>query len=76
MSDRLSNPDTLAATSAKVGSAPYRPVHLASLTPRLETGAEGTIHLSSTEPLGPYERRATDRLVCWATHAPGRDFLA
>ncbi len=55
---------------------PYRPVRLGPLTPVVERSRDGTIRIRVSESLGPYEARATDRLVHWARTAPNRDFLA
>jgi feruloyl-CoA synthase len=41
-----------------------------------EDGADGTIYVRSTDPLGPYARRITDTLMHWANAAPDRIFMA
>ena len=56
-------------------AVPYRPVRLGTLTPHLEPSADGSMRLRSLEALAPFERRATDRLVRWATTTPDRVFL-
>lgn len=38
--------------------------------------ADGTIYIDSTETLGPYPERLTERLHHWATVAPDRRYLA
>jgi feruloyl-CoA synthase len=58
-------------------SARYRPVSLGgSLSAQFETRADGAIIVTSTEPLGPYPRRLTDRLLHWAAVAPERSLAA
>ncbi|MBX3619790.1 MAG: feruloyl-CoA synthase [Rhizobacter sp.] len=42
----------------------------------LETRADGIKVLRSTEALGPYPERITDKLVQWAAEAPERTFVA
>ncbi|HET7793802.1 MAG TPA: feruloyl-CoA synthase [Rhizobacter sp.] len=42
----------------------------------LETRADGICLLRSTEPLGAYPERITDRLEQWAREAPDRTFVA
>ncbi len=42
----------------------------------LETRADGLQVLRSTEPLGDYPARLTDRLEHWAGEVPGRTFVA
>jgi feruloyl-CoA synthase len=61
-----------------VSAAPrYRAVALGgSLTATLAPRADGAALLVSTEPLGPYPPRLTDRLLHWAEHAPDRTLAA
>jgi feruloyl-CoA synthase len=59
-----------------VSSHPYRHVSLGDLTPRVERRDDGSLRLTAREPLGPYPRRLTDRLVHWAAAAPDRTLLA
>ncbi len=55
----------------------YREVALGgSLTATLAPRADGAALLVSTEPLRPYPRRLTDRLLHWAEHAPDRTLAA
>ncbi|MDE2565526.1 MAG: feruloyl-CoA synthase [Burkholderiales bacterium] len=42
----------------------------------IEPQADGSLRLRSTEPLGEYPQRLTDRLVHWAQAAPERTFAA
>ena len=46
------------------------------LHPLLQTHADGTLRLRSTDALEPYPSRLTDRLEHWATTAPDRVFVA
>ncbi len=56
---------------------PYRPVALGgSLSARIERSDEGVWHVTSTEPLGDYPARLTDRLLHWAVRAPERTLIA
>lgn len=55
---------------------PARPVRLGSTACEVERRADGSTHLRLKEPLQPYPRRYTDRLVHWAQTAPARVFLA
>ncbi len=57
-------------------TAPYRRARLGSLDATVERRDAGTTVVRCVQPLGPYPRRATDRLVHWATAAPDRDVLA
>jgi feruloyl-CoA synthase len=41
-----------------------------------ESAVDGSLHLRSTEPLGPYAARLTDRLERFAAEAPDRVFVA
>ncbi len=55
----------------------YREVALGgSLAATLAPRADGAALLVSTEPLRPYPRRLTDRLLHWAAHAPDRTLAA
>ena len=55
----------------------YRPVALGgSLQARFETRPNGATYVTSTEPLGPYPKRLTDRLLHWAEVAPDRTLVA
>ncbi len=57
--------------------APYRPVRLGgSLTATFEERADGSTIVRSTEPLGDYPRRLTDRFLHWAGVAPDRTVIA
>ena len=58
-------------------AAPYRPVALGgSLQARFTARADGSTLVTSTEPLGPYPARITDRLLHWAAVAPDRTLVA
>jgi feruloyl-CoA synthase len=58
-------------------AAPYRPVALGgSLTARFTERPDGSTLVVSTEALGPYPGRITDRLLHWAAVAPGRTLVA
>jgi feruloyl-CoA synthase len=54
----------------------YRPVRLGDLRPLVERDASGSIRVRAAQPLGPYPRSITDRLVHWAAGAPDRTLLA
>jgi feruloyl-CoA synthase len=56
--------------------APYRPVRLGPVDCEIERRADGSIRMRLKEPLQPYPRRYTDRLVQWATTTPDQVFLA
>ncbi|WP_342451104.1 feruloyl-CoA synthase [Piscinibacter koreensis] len=66
------------ASSAGDGGAPrYRAVALGgSLEARFTRRADGVTYVESTEPLGEYPRRLTDRLLHWAAEAPDRTLVA
>jgi feruloyl-CoA synthase len=58
-------------------AARYRPVALGgSLTAHFDAQADGTTRIVSTEALGPYPDRITDRLLHWARVAPDRTLVA
>ena len=42
----------------------------------MDRRADGTIHISSTQALGPYPEKMTERLEYWASTAPERTFIA
>ena len=55
----------------------YRALPLGgSLTATFTKRADGSTLVSSTEPLGPYPARLTDRLLHWAQVAPERTLVA
>src|SRR5437763_12724849 len=56
--------------------APAHPVRFGSTDCEVRRGADGSVRLRLKEPLQPYPRRYTDRLVHWAASAPDRIFLA
>ncbi|MEJ8575056.1 feruloyl-CoA synthase [Microbaculum marinum] len=58
------------------GSATFRPVALGRRAVDMERRTDGTIRLTSPDPLPDHPRRLTDRLVHWAGEAPERVFLA
>jgi feruloyl-CoA synthase len=55
---------------------PHRPVRLGATDCAVEQRADGSVVMHLREPLQPYPRRYTDRLVQWARDAPERTFLA
>ncbi|UCE30735.1 MAG: feruloyl-CoA synthase [Burkholderiales bacterium] len=58
-------------------SARYRQARLGGcLSAQISRRADGATILRSTEPLGPYPMRLTDRLEHWASEAPDRVFAA
>ena len=64
-------PDTIAA------ALPYRDVHVGGCTEAVaQARPEGGWLLQSTEALGDYPRRMSDRLAHWAEVAPDRCFAA
>jgi feruloyl-CoA synthase len=55
----------------------YRALPLGgSLTATFTKRADGSTLVNSTEPLGPYPKRLTDRLLHWAQVAPDRTLVA
>ena len=57
--------------------ARYRPVALGgSLAARFERRADGSLLVSSAQPLQAYPQRLTDRLLHWAAAAPDRTLVA
>ena len=57
--------------------APYRPVAVGGcLQAEVIDRPDGSRVLRSTEALGPFPARLTDRLEHWAEHAPDRVFMA
>jgi feruloyl-CoA synthase len=66
-----------AAPSTSNGAARYRPLPLGgSLEATLTRRADGATLVVSREPLAPYPRRLTDRLLEWAERAPERTLIA
>jgi len=53
-----------------------RAVRVASLGAIVDRRKNGMIYVTSTQPLGEYPARVTDRLQFWASEAPERVFLA
>ena len=53
-----------------------RPVRLGTIDAVARRGANGVVHLTSSQPLGDYPTRITDCLDRWAREAPDRLFLA
>ena len=47
-----------------------------SLDAAVSRAADGSLRVTSTEPLGPYAERLTDRLVHWAAAEPDRTLIA
>ena len=55
----------------------YRDIRVGGcLDVHVERRADGSLLLQSTEPLGDYPARVTDRLEQWAAEAPDRTFVA
>ena len=67
----VSEREPVAGTAKKSGTR-VRQVRLRSSGASLERLADGSIIVSSDEPLGAYPRVLTDRLAHWATIAPER----
>ena len=57
-------------------AARIRQVRLSEVHAKREDGADGTIYVRSTDPLGPYARRLTNSLAHWADATPDRIFMA
>ena len=53
-----------------------RAARVASLSAIVDLRANGSIYVRSSQPLGEYPARVTDRLEYWAERAPNRIFLA
>ncbi len=47
-----------------------------TLNPRFAARADGSLIITSSEPLGDYPARITDRLIHWARECPDRTFAA
>jgi feruloyl-CoA synthase len=58
------------------GERRTRAVSVAAPSTAWRPGADGSYHLASRHPLGPYPDRITRRLEHWAEHAGDRVFLA
>ncbi len=54
----------------------YRPLAFGVTRVGVRAGAAGTQYLLAEQPLQPYARRITDRLVHWAQTAPERSWMA
>ena len=65
-----------AALKKEMNEISTRPVHVAALRATVDHGAHSVVYVRSTEPLGEYPARVTDRLEFWAKKAPDRIFLA
>jgi feruloyl-CoA synthase len=57
-------------------TASVRPVHLGPSEVRIDKTEAGVRYVQSTQPLGPYPVKLTDRLEYWAIHAPNRTLYA
>ena len=57
-------------------AAPLRPVRLGAPDAVVEREADGTIHIRSAAPLGPYHAKLSEPLEKWARETPERVFLA
>ena len=65
------------ATGSATGSAKYRAARVGGcLGVHIETRDGGVLVLRSTEPLGEFPQRLTDRFAHWAAHAPDRTLVA
>ena len=56
--------------------APLRPVRLRTSRASMERRPDGAIIVRPDEPLGPYPRVLTERLIHWASVAPDRALAA
>ncbi len=57
--------------------APFRSLRVGgSVSAQFDRRADGSLHVRSTEPLGAYPSRLTDRLLHWAAVAPERVLAA
>ena len=56
--------------------APLRPVRLRTSRASMERRPDGAIIVRPDEPLGPYPRVLTERLIHWARIAPDRTLAA
>jgi len=59
-----------------VANSPWRHVSLGDLAPVVEVRSDGTRILRARQPLGPYPRVLTERLMHWADAAPHRTLLS
>src|SRR3954468_17667241 len=59
-----------------MNSTPIREIRLAPTDVVLERKPDGTMYVRSTQELGPYPKRMTDRLDHWAKTTPDRTFIA
>ena len=66
----------MSAQPATPNPTPIREIRLAPTDVDIERKPDGTIYVRSTQKLGPYPRRMTDRLDYWAEHTPDRTFIA
>ncbi len=65
------------ATSGATSGAKYRAARVGGcLSAHIESRDGGVLVLRSTEPLGEFPQRLTDRFAHWAAHAPGRTLVA
>jgi len=62
--------------AAPPGSAPLRPVWLGAPDAVIGRGADGTLHIRTATPLGPYHATLSEPLQRWARQVPDRVFLA
>ncbi|MDE1949321.1 MAG: feruloyl-CoA synthase [Burkholderiales bacterium] len=67
----------MSAGALSSSGARFRPARVGgSVHAQVENAADGTIRLRSSEPLGAYPARLTDRLEQFAAEAPDRLFVA
>ena len=65
-----------AKTPSIQSRAPLRPVKLGPADVVIERRSDGAILMRSPHPLPPHPQKLTERLIHWASAAPGRVFLA
>ena len=76
MDAKAKTPETNASAAAQSGKSAARNVRLRSSGASLERLASNAILVRSDEPLGPYPKVLTDRLLHWAKVAPERTCVA
>jgi len=59
-----------------IGTAPYRAVRLGKADLEVTHRADGTIIIHPVQPLDPYVRRLTERLLYWAEKTPDTTLFA
>jgi feruloyl-CoA synthase len=66
----------MSAVQRQQQQARYRPLEFGVTEAELRHGEGGVVYLKARQPLAPYARRMTDRLLHWARMAPDRTFMA